>query len=281
MTEDERNPVVEKPIVAIKDEDSFEVAAESAPSFTDGEGELLCGYTDENGNVHKTFGFRDINGMDEEEIAKAKNSGNDMKTSLKALERSLLYLGDIVKKEVGNEAFVKILRKLYIYDLDFMLMSLRTYLVGGTLQFKAQCPVCGTRLDVEEETSNLEIMPFDGVTSKSFELSKGFGLTTKDGIINKGTVRMPVVADIEAIYSVLKINPVKGTTILLSRVCKFDNGAFMTEDFLRKLSMKERKKLQEVLMSMRFGIVPHINVDCSECGRTIMLQVGEAESFLG
>ena len=53
---------------------------------------------------------------------------------------------------------------------------------------------------------------------------------------------------------------------MLTRLCKFEDGLYVTEDVMRDLTVRDREYLQKLLQENLFGIDLEIDVTCTSCG---------------
>lgn len=97
----------------------------AAPKMSDlqDEYDLIAGYTDEKGKLHKTFSIRPLNGEDEEVISRHKNSPMVKLYNL-LLSRCLLTLGDIDFQSLSKSNREEILNSMYTADIDVIILRL-------------------------------------------------------------------------------------------------------------------------------------------------------------
>ncbi len=226
--------------------------------------EMLAGYEDENGVLHKTFTLREMTGRDEEAISRPEIMQNSGKVISILLERCVTSIGTLTRKEVGGEKWKEIIRSLYVGDQDYMLLKLRAMSIGGEIEVTHTCPVCKESLKTFLDLSELEIIPFKGERVIPFELYRGY--TDKKGEIHKtGVIRLPNGLDREIMIPLAKKNIAQANTLMLTRLCKFDDFP-VTEDVMRDLTVKDREYLQNLLNDNLFGVDLEVNVTCTNCG---------------
>lgn len=230
--------------------------------------DLLAGYTDENGTLHKTFTLREMNGADEEAVNRSDIKTNGAKVSTTLLARCVMSIGTITKKSVGNQKkWEDIIKSLFIGDRDIMLLELRRLSMGDEITINHVCPNsdCKAKLTTIVGIDELEITEFDGVTEIAFELPKGF--TDKKGVLHRtGIMRRPNGLDGEILTPVAKNNLAKAETTLLTRICKFDDGAYIDDSIMAQLTIKDRNYLQGLLNEHFFGVNMSVDVMCDRCG---------------
>ena len=254
MTPEEKAPIYSSSISTNEDgeTDSFE---------------LLAGYEDEQGVVHKTFALREMTGRDEEAISKNDLKQNSAKLVSVLLERCVTRIGSLTRKSVGSDKWREIIKDLYAGDQDFMLIKLRELSIGSEIEVSHICPYCKANLKTLLDVSELEINPFKGSRLIAFDLPRGF--KDKKGVVHKtGTMRLPKGIDREYLIPLAKKNLALANTLMLTRICTFDDGLTVTEDVMRDLAVRDREYLQKLLQENLFGIDLEVDVTCTECGET-------------
>lgn len=226
---------------------------------------LLAGYIDEEGNHHTTFTIREMTGRDEEAISKSDIKQNGAKLISILLERCVLSIGTLTRKSVGGEKWKEVIKGLLVGDQDYMLIKLRELSMGGEIEVTHSCPYCKESLKTMLDVSELDITPFSGQRVVQFSLPKGY--KDKKGVLHKeGTLRLPTGQDREILTPIARKNVAQASTLMLTRLCKFDDGLYVTEDIMRDLTVRDREYLQKVLQDNLFGINLEIEVTCSSCG---------------
>ena len=229
--------------------------------------DLLVGYTDEEGTVHKTFTLREMTGEDEEYIHRSDIKSNGAKVSTALLSRCVTSIGSLTKKSVGIKKWEQIFKEILVGDRDIMLLQLRRESIGEEIEVVHTCPnpECKAKLKTVINVDELEIKPFDGMKEIPFELPKGY--TDSKGITHKtGKMRRPNGLDGEVLTPVAKNNLAKAESLLLSRICKFDDNSYIDQSIMAKLSIKDRQYLQDLLNEHSFGVDMTVPVMCDRCG---------------
>ena len=228
---------------------------------------LLAGYVDEDGIAHDTFTLREMTGADEEYINRSDIKTNGTKISTALLSRCVTSIGTLTRKSVGSKKWEDIIKSLYVGDRDIMLMELRRISQGNEITVSHTCPNpdCKAKLKTTINLDELEVVEFDGMREIPFELPKGY--TDKKGEVHKmGVMRRPNGLDGELLTPVAKNNLAKATTLLLTRICKFDDGVYIDESVMASLSVKDRNYLNNLLEEHFFGIDMSVDVMCDRCG---------------
>ena len=226
---------------------------------------LLAGYVDKEGNHHTTFTLREMTGRDEEAISKADVKQNGAKLISTLLERCVLSIGSLTKKSVGIDGWKDVIKGLLVGDQDYMLIKLRELSMGSEIEVTHTCPHCKQSLKTMLDVSELEIEPFKGQRVVSFSLPKGY--KDKKGVVHKdGTMRLPTGQDREVLTPIARKNVAQASTLMLTRICKFDDGLYVTEDIMRDLTVRDREYLQKELQENLFGLNLELDVTCTNCG---------------
>lgn len=227
--------------------------------------DLPAGYIDEDGVLHSTFTLREMTGRDEEAISKSDLKQNGAKLISTLLERCVLSIGTLTRKEVGGDKWREIIKSLYAGDQDFMLIKLRELSMGSEIEVTHTCPYCKESLKTILDTSELEVNPFKGMRTIPFSLPRGY--KDKKGVVHReGTLRLPTGQDREILLPIAKKNIAQANTLMLTRLCKFDEGLYITEDIMRDLTVKDREYLQKLMQENLFGVNLEIGVTCTSCG---------------
>lgn len=230
--------------------------------------ELLAGYIDSEGVLHKTFTIREMTGRDEEAIQKVdKNNGSKMISTL--LERCVTSIGSLTPDSVSQSDWSKIIKSLFIGDQDYILLQIRKESIGEEFIVNHECPSCHTSLTTYLSLEEIETIPFDGVREIEFTLPRGYK-DKKKVLHSKGIMRIPNGIDREILTPIAKKNLAQGTTLMLTRLCTFEDGFPITNDVMADLTMKDREYLQKLLQDHIFGIKSEIPITCDSCGVEFM-----------
>lgn len=229
---------------------------------------LLAGYVDKDGITHSTFTLREMTGADEEFVNRSDIKTNGAKVATALLSRCVLSVGTLTRKSVGNpKDWENIFKEMYTGDRDIMLLELRRLSIGDTIEVTHTCPnpECKAKLKTEVSIDELTILEFDGMREIPFELPRGY--KDRKGVLHKtGIMRRPNGLDGELLTPLAKNNIAKAETTLLTRICKFDDGAYIDESVMASLSVRDRNYLQTLLNDHQFGIDMTVDVMCDHCG---------------
>lgn len=229
--------------------------------------DLICGYTDADNVLHKTFTLREINGKDEEALNKGEIKKNPSKAVTLLLTRCVTSIGTVTPKSVGAKKWEDIIKSLYVGDQDFMILMLRKISISDEIEVRHECPHCKQKLQSFISVDELEIIPFKGEHTINFELPRGY--KDKSGVVHKkGTMRLPTGLDREILTPLAKNNEAKANTVMLTRLCKFADGMPISDDVMSDLVLKDREYLTKLLADNTFGLDLSIEITCDSCGET-------------
>ena len=233
--------------------------------------EMLAGYKDQDGVIHREFTLREMTGKDEEAIHKSDIKSNGSKVVSILLARCVTRIGTLTPKSVGKNRWEELIKSLFTGDQDYMLIQLRKISIGEEIELNHVCPnkECKTKLKTIIDVDELEVVPFSGERVIEFELPRGY--KDKKGVVHKtGTMRLPTGFDREVLTPLAKTNLAKAETVMLTRLCKFDDGAYVDDDVMGSLSIRDREYLQKLLQEHFFGVKLETEITCDSCGESFM-----------
>lgn len=239
---------------------------------------LPCGLAFPDGVVIDTVTVRELNGNDEEELARATKSKNYSHFLETLLERGVVKLGD-------HDPSPKLLKDLTAGDRDFLVIAIRRATYGDTLDYeKLPCLLCGEEADISvhlgDDIKNVKLDP----AKTTFEMQLSGGRTAR--------VRIPNGHDQEELG---KLPPPPQTTIpeynsMMIKQCVIEITDLATgrsrsmavqPGMARELSMRDRKKIVDKLNSCQPG--PQYNdvkYTCPSCDQEVTLSVNVGAMFL-
>lgn len=241
--------------------------------------DLIAGYRDSDGKLHRTFTIRQMNGEDEEALFRFNKMSN-MKQMVMLCERLVESIGTIKKSDVSKKAWHDIIQNLYAADLDYIFLRIRETSIGEELEIKHKCGECGTPIITRMSVDELDIIPWDEEEGIRFELKHG--VVDANGTVHtKGIIRYPRVCDREATVPIAAKNPARSTTLMLSRVVKFDDEEFeCSEKVIQQMSTLDRRYLASLMDEHQFGVDLKVLVECPECGNTFDGIIGVGGNFI-
>lgn len=235
---------------------------------------LLAGYVDESGTLHTTFTYREMNGKDEEAINKADVRQNGAKMVNVLVERCVVQIGTLTKKECGAR-WGTIIREMLGGDLDYMAFKIRELSKGKEIEFTHKCPNCGTKLTTTVNTDEFNIKPYMGQSAIDFTLIRGY--KDKIGTHMEGVIRLPNGFDREIVTPLFKKNVSTAMTMLLTRLIAFNDDALVTQNGVNEMSLRDREILEKIIKDNTFGIDTTLDgITCSSCGMDIEGEVGQS-----
>ena len=238
---------------------------------------FLKGYKDENGVLHTEFEYREMNGTDEEAIAKPKVKTSGSMITRVLLERCITRIGTIEKATVKPSEWTTIIQSLAIGDQDYAMLKIREISLGEDFEVSHKCPSCKTKINSVFTLDELPLIPYNGMEEIEFELPRGY--TDKEGKLhNTGVLRYATGLDREALDKVVSHNPSTANTLLLARCIKSLGTAPITDDILRNLSMRDRNHLFSLLRESAFGYdVSDFEIECPSCGRELSISFNQTD----
>ena len=236
---------------------------------------MLAGYVDKDGVLHTTFTYREMNGKDEEAISKADVRQNGAKMVNVLVERCVVAIGTLTKKECGAR-WGTIVRELLGGDLDYMAFKIRELSKGKEVESTHKCPNCGSKLTTIVSTDEFNIKPYMGQSVIDFTLARGY----KDGkkeIHKEGVIRLPNGFDREIVTPLFKKNVSTAMTMMLTRLISFNDGALVTQNLVNEMTLRDRDILEKIIKENTFGVDTTLdNLICSNCGQDISGEVGQS-----
>lgn len=231
--------------------------------------ELLQGYLDSDGVIHKEFEVREMNGSDEEAISRKEIKSNGAKILRTLIARCCIRIGAYVKEDMKESKWIDIIQSLSVGDQDYILMKIRAVSLGEEIENKYFCPNsdCKEEIIMTASLDELEIVPFDGLFEIPFELPNGF--KNKEGkILRKGKLRHPNGLDREVLDNIAKQNIGRANTLMLSRCITELEGIKVYDDLVRSLSLKDRHYLMDLFNEHKFGLNLELEIECPTCYNT-------------
>lgn len=240
---------------------------------------FFMGYKDDSGVVHKEFEYREMDGYDEEALAKPKVRNNGSVLMRTLLSRCIVRIGTINRDSVKPKAWDEIIQSLCAYDQDYAFMQIRILSLGDEIKVAHQCPnpECKAKIKTTFNINeDFDIEPFKEVDEIEFELPRGY--IDKEGTKHtKGVMRYPTGLDREILGVTAKNNYALATTLLLTRIVSIGDTP-VTDDVIRKLSLRDREYLINLLNDYKFGYdLDNLDIECPECGDTFTATLNNAD----
>jgi len=234
-----------------------------APANTDVT--LPGGFLTAEGALVKYAEVRELNGSDEEAIARAGSTGKVLATML---QRGLVSIGN---EKVGKDD----LDRLLSGDRDAILIGIRRVTFGDTVDYLFDCPSCKTGLNVTVDLSTdiptLELEdPIDG---------RRFTYTSKrDGEI---LVALPTgLTQKRLLESDDKTRAELNTIVLASCVLSIGGTPSMGASAVLKLGMLDRENLIDEIIRRNPGPrLGEVKTTCEACSEVIPMPLSLADLF--
>lgn len=225
---------------------------------------LPGGYVNSNGEVITSVEVKELNGRDEEAIAKATNIGRVIST---ILSRGTVKIGD---EPVTEE----ILDQLYAGDRDAILLGIYKATFGPTANLAAFCRGCedykSLQISVDEDIETVKLHdPIEGrrftVKGKKDEytLVLPTGKTQKELLINSDKTMAEL------------------TTILLEgTIREINNRPVFSTAQVQEIGVADRRKISDALSSKAFGpVFNEVTAACPDCGGEVAAPINVGTLF--
>ena len=218
----------------------------------------------EGNELIKTVEVRELNGVDEEAIAKAANTGKALNV---LLQRGLVKVGS---RDVRKEDFDNLLAG----DRDAILVGIRRITFGEALDLKVQCGSCG-----QEQEASIDLL--DDVPVKTLDdpiADRAWQVETKQGYV---VVNLPTGITQKKLLENSDKTVAEINTLLLSGCVASVNGVpSMGASTALNLSMADRSKIVEQIIEKNPGPrLGEVSKMCKACGEGIALPLSLVDLF--
>jgi len=231
--------------------------------------ELPCGWFDRDGKLNKKLRIREMNGADEEELAKP-------------YQRSVVaFIDTIVKRCVVDMAGFppdpRKLDELLIGDRDAIVIGVRVLTFGPTMDVPVRCPNCEHLFTVELDLTKdikTQVLPGDA-KQRTRDVKLPRGEIAKVNLMNGATQK--------AAYDTTEdINDSERTSIMLKEcVYSIDGQEIMSIEQIRKLGSGSRRALVKFLEENTCGPRwTEVAQECPNCQATNPLTLSLVALFL-
>ena len=230
---------------------------------------LPIGYTDAEGQVHRTVVLRKMTGREEAILADRRYQRNGGKLVTELLSSCLVRLGDV---EPGQQSAA--VARMYSADRNFLLLKLRSITFGSELRASYTCPSCSEVLKMGEDLDSLPVRALaDGESAEHIVVELEDGYVDRDGSVHTALIlRLPTGADEEAVAQVMRQNASEGKNSLLARCMKSlgDLPRHRIEaigpKILAELTMTDRRLIDRALNQAAPGVDLVRKLECPQCG---------------
>jgi hypothetical protein len=235
--------------------------------------QLLGGYVDSVGCVHKAVELRALTGREEELLAASgRESSAALVTTI--LSRCVQRIGTVspVTEDVA--------RALLVGDRHYLLLKLREVTFGTQIQAAVPCPWpnCGKRMDIDFHTTDIPVKKVK-VERLIYEMQLA---TEEDTDPYSVRFRLPNGSDQELLAPLLTQNEAEALTVLLTR-CLVSVGDESTPspETIRSLSPAARQAIEQQMEQLAPGIDLSMETQCPECGREFTAPFDLQDFFFG
>jgi hypothetical protein len=229
--------------------------------------ELPGGYIDGTGRLLKKAEVRELNGEDEEALARGGNSSSFIRYFNTILSRAVVGIEDI-------EPDHAVLQGLLMGDRMMLLLAIRRVTYGDDVEMSLTCPKCNAEFDVAIELDkDVEIREMEDPMKRTHEVP-----LRKEHV---ATVRFINGADQEAALGDGKRTVAEQNTILLSRcITHLDGKPVIGDDLILRMGLQDRKTVLQFLTDSQPGpLLEEVSVPCSVCGEVSPLPLSIEDLF--
>jgi hypothetical protein len=225
---------------------------------------LPAGLISKDGSLHKLAQIRELNGLDEEALAKA---GSPTRALYTAFTRGLVSIGD--KKPTDTE-----LDSLLNGDREAILLGIRIATFGSSATYSIYCGGCGTQQSIEVDLEkDIEIKNLEDPLN-----DRSFGVDTKAG---EAIVTFPNGLTQKKLFdSENKTTAEVITEILAGCIASIDGEPSLGRSTALSLGMADREaivsKIYELSPGPRLG---EVKKACEACGNELELSLSLADLF--
>lgn len=226
--------------------------------------QLPCGYIDKAGELHRDAVVKELNGADEEAMAKSSNPATLLNT---ILIRGVQTIG-------GQPAAPELLEKLLAADRDALLVAVRRVTYGDEVEYEVVCPECDYKHDSKVALGT-------DVPSKTMDdpESRWLHVQTSKGEALVGLPTGKVQSEILAATG--KTAAELNTLMLAACVLQIgDRPITSALDVRERMSAKDRKVLLEALSESVYGPqLGEVSRSCPSCSAKIALPMSLIDLF--
>src|SRR4051812_3165236 len=226
--------------------------------------ELPVGKVNSDGELVTKAVVRELNGEDEEALAKSPNPARTIAT---VLERGTVSVGT-------EPSSPHLLRSLLTGDRAALLIGIRSITYGNELDSSIFCPTCNEYLEITVHLdTDIPIRKLDDPYKRKFEIELRKG---------KAEVVLPDGFVEESVLEAQKLTVAEQNTLLLSKCVKTINGRPITGTApVAKLGIQDRRKilnfLNEKSPGPQFG---EVTVKHEQCGNEVPVLISAGDLFL-
>ena len=225
--------------------------------------ELPGGFVTAGGSLVKYAEIRELNGADEEAIAK---SGSTAKALNTILQRGLVSLGGMPVNPTDFD-------NLLMGDRDMLLLAIRKITFGNAVSLRMSCRACYVQNDIEVDLEkDVEIVHLNDPSDRRFTVKLKSG--TAEVSLPNGVTHKKLMDNSDKTASEI-------TTVIIASCLSEVNGApaYGTSTALN-LSILDREKIVTEIYSRTPGPrLGEVSKACEACGASIAIPLGLADLF--
>ena len=244
---------------------SRSLTEEPAPQITtqapsSSEVHLLVG-VEIDGTVETSAEVRELNGEDEEIIAKAGSLGKALNL---ILTRGVVSIGE-------HRATEEVLDALLAGDRDLLMLAIRQVTFEQSLTISTGCYSCGTSVELELDIDkDVPSVPASG--------AQRWSIDTKLGLLNvgfyNGRTQKRLMDNLE------KTSAELSTIVLSGCINSLDGAPVIASEVAKKLGMGDRQKvLGEILDKAPGPRLSEVKSACTACGTELLVPLSLASLF--
>jgi hypothetical protein len=231
---------------------------------------LPGGWFNKNGEHFQEAEVRELNGEDEEYIAKSNSNRNQGKLVAALLERAVVSIG-------GNRATKDMLEDLLIGDRDMLLMGIRVATYGDELEMAVMCPNCDNKIDLLYQFSvDVPVKELEDPTQREFKVQLRK---------NEATITLPDGRAQMAVFNSNKKTAAELNSLLLEKCLKYIDGQPPiggVVNAVKFLNLKDRQTLIEFMIENQPGPqYGEVKQTCDQCEQEFPLVLGMSDLFPG
>lgn len=225
--------------------------------------------------VIKTAVVKELNGHDEEALARASQSMNPFLFLDRLLRCGVTQIGD--EKDVEP-----LLKDLLIGDREALILGIREVTYGNSIEIeKWKCPVCNASVTLAMEVEDIPVKKMTNPMEEIF-----FEVPFRKG--GHAEVRLATGEDQLAIFENQELTQAQRETILLQRCVQRVYNANGREQSMqgypslaKELSVTDRHAILDQLRERQPGPrYDEIKYKCESCGEDTLVAVGLGDLFL-
>jgi len=225
--------------------------------------DLPGGYTSPTGEIAWTAEVRELNGRDEEQIAKTS-------TLIKALNvvltRGLVKVGDFPVDDM-------LLNNMLAGDRDYVLMRIYAATFGEDVTTTRFCPDCQHNTEVTLNLlKDVKVRELDDPSNRRFTVECSVGPVVVD--LPTGHTQKLLMASIDKSIAELS------TMLLENTVVSINGNQILGRSSVLELSIRDRRLLNEAISERSPGPqMQDASAACSECGAVVEVPLSVAALF--